>query len=445
MATNLVFDFMRLVKCSSNRKYKGILEFSRFYARGSRYFPNDRLSHDVDSEEKKHKIKLGDSDGSHLERAPMTLGESPKQLLENAASFREATSHNKLKERIEDIWNSDPYPKNSNWKQSQAKHSIRPHCDPRGTSIILFPGQGTQFVGMGKELLQYPLVKQMFDLASSVLGYNLLSLCLNGPKDTLNQTLFCQPAVLVTSLACLEKLKATNPNAINNCIATAGFSVGEIAALVFSKALTFENAVRLVKVRAEAMQLSSDMTKSGMMTVFLAPNSKLNSACAEARKHCETLGLENIECRVANYLYPECKVIAGNKEALDFIEKHAATFELRRLKRLPVSGAFHTKLMEPAANVVKIALKKIPIQQPTISVHSNIDGKRYRNSDHILKCLPQQVVKPVCWEQTMHVLYERNQDQHYPMSFECGPGSSLKSILKMVNAKAAAMCTTVSV
>lgn len=101
--------------------------------------------------------------------------------------------------------------------------------------------------------------------------------------------------------------------------------------------------------------------------------------------------------------------------------------------------------MEPAANVVKIALKKIPIQQPTISVHSNIDGKRYRNSDHILKCLPQQVVKPVCWEQTMHVLYERNQDQHYPMSFECGPGSSLKSILKMVNAKAAVMCTTVSV
>ena len=75
-------------------------------------------------------------------------------------------------------------------------------------------------------------------------------------------------------------------------------------------------SVRLVKVRAEAMQLSSDMTKSGMMTVFLAPNSKLNSACAEARKHCETLGLENIECRVANYLYPECKVIAGNKEVI---------------------------------------------------------------------------------------------------------------------------------
>lgn len=109
-----------------------------------------------------------------------------------------------------------------------------------------------------------------------------------------------------------------------------------------------------------------------------------------------------------------------------------------------MSGAFHTNLMDPAANVLSKALKKIPIQHPIISVHSNIDGKRYRNSDHIVKFLPQQIVKPVCWEQTMHVLYERNPDQHYPITFECGPGSSLKSILRMVNAKAAQKCTSVS-
>ena len=94
---------------------------------------------------------------------------------------------------------------------------------------------------MGKELLQYPLVKDMYELASSVLGFNLLSVCIDGPKNTLDQTLFCQPAVLVTSLACLEKLKATNPSAVKSCIATAGFSIGEIAALVFAKSLTFEN------------------------------------------------------------------------------------------------------------------------------------------------------------------------------------------------------------
>jgi hypothetical protein len=142
MVSNLTFDFMRLVKCASNKKCNWLLEFNRFYARGSRYFPTDRLSNDVDSEEKQDNNKSSDADGSQMERAPRTLGESPKQLLENAASFREAKSHNKPKERVEDIWNSNPYPKISNWKQSQAKHSIRPYRDPRGTSIILFPGQG---------------------------------------------------------------------------------------------------------------------------------------------------------------------------------------------------------------------------------------------------------------------------------------------------------------
>lgn len=131
-------------------------------------------------------------------------------------------------------------------------------------------------------------------------------------------------------------------------------------------------------------------------------------------------------------------------KALSFIEKNAADYELRRLKRLPVSGAFHTSLMEPASIVLKNALKKIPVQSPVIPVHSNIDGKRYRNSEHIVKSLPLQMVKPVCWEQTMHILYERNKEQYYPKTFECGPGSSLKSILRMVNAKAAATCTIVS-
>ena len=100
---------------------------------------------------------------------------------------------------------------------------------------------GTQFVGMGKKLLQYPQVKDKFDLASSILGYDLLSICLEGPKKTLDRTEYCQPAILVTSLACLEKLKQTTPHAVSNCVSTAGFSVGEITALTFAGALTFED------------------------------------------------------------------------------------------------------------------------------------------------------------------------------------------------------------
>lgn len=326
---------------------------------------------------------------------------------------------------------------------------------------------GTQFVGMGRDLLNFPLVKEMYELASSILGYNLLSLCLDGPKNTLDQTLFCQPAILVTSLASLEKLKALSPEAVENCVGTAGFSVGELAALVFSKAITFENgmrtslchaynlktlskpffclAVKLVKIRAEAMQLASEVTPSGMMTVFYGPDSNLKKACEQARLHCRSLGIEHIDCAVANYLYPDCKVIAGNLEALEYVSKHAGDFKLKRLKRLPVSGAFHTKLMEPATAVLRKALKTIPISQPIIPVHSNVDGKRYKNADHIKKFLPRQVTSPVYWEQTMHILYERSKNQGFPKTYECGPGRSLRAILAKVNAKAAQHCTNIDV
>ena len=101
--------------------------------------------------------------------------------------------------------------------------------------------------------------------------------------------------------------------------------------------------------------------------------------------------------------------------------------------------------MEPATEILRNALKKIPIDRPIIPVHSNLDGKRYRSADQILRLLPQQIVKPVRWEQTMHILYERNKGQHYPLTYECGPGSSLKYILRMVNSKASAHCTSISV
>lgn len=110
-------------------------------------------------------------------------------------------------------------------------------------SIIVFPGQGSQFVGMGKKLLHIPKVKRMFELASSVFNYDLESVCLNGPKSKLDQTNVCQPAVFVTSLAAVEYLKESNPQALNECYATAGFSVGEYASLVLADSITFEDGI----------------------------------------------------------------------------------------------------------------------------------------------------------------------------------------------------------
>ena len=132
-------------------------------------------------------------------------------------------------------------------------------------------------------------------------------------------------------------------------------------------------------------------------------------------------------------------------QALDFISRHAADFKLKRLKKLAVSGAFHTQLMTPAVEVLKKALLKIPVHDPVISVHSNVDGKRYRNSKHIISQLPKQIVSPVCWEQTMHIIYERNSEQEFPLTYECGPGRSLAAILRKVNAKASKSCTSIDV
>lgn len=130
---------------------------------------------------------------------------------------------------------------------------------------------------MGRDLLNYPMVKEMYELASSILGYNLLSLCLDGPKKTLDQTLFCQPAILVASLASLQKLKALNPEAVENCVATAGFSVGELAALVFSKALTFENG----KYKFPAVLLKST-EPSGLSQLLFSRQTSQDSGRSDA-------------------------------------------------------------------------------------------------------------------------------------------------------------------
>uniref|UniRef100_A0A336LY83 [acyl-carrier-protein] S-malonyltransferase n=1 Tax=Culicoides sonorensis TaxID=179676 RepID=A0A336LY83_CULSO len=353
-------------------------------------------------------------------------------LLENSVTFPERKQKQPLQE-----WSTLPYPEGTVFnKRDQGAKALRPKVDPRETSIILFPGQGTQYVGMGAQLVKIPEVLDMFELASEVLKYNLLELCLRGPKKDLDLTIYAQPAIMVTSLACLEKLKEERPNAIESCVASAGFSLGEITALIFAGAIPFDQGVKLVQIRAEAMQLASDMYKSGMATVLYGPDSKVSYAVKAAKEWCIEKGVEKPDCIVANYLYPHCKVIAGSEEALKFIETNYKEFNLRKVKRLPVSGAFHTSLMEAAVEPFRKALNKVELEDPAIPVHSNIDGLPYKNAEQIRRQLPKQIIKPVKWEQTLHILYERKESEQFPRTFECGPGRGLRTILKQVNAKA---------
>lgn len=296
---------------------------------------------------------------------------------------------------------------------------------------------------MAKDLLKFPMAKDLFELASYILKYDLLKLCLEGPKSRLDETKYSQPAIMVSSLAAIERLKEERPRAVENCVATAGFSLGEITALVFAGAIGFERALHLVRIRAESMQIVSETYKGGMVTVFYAPDSNVNFACKKAKEWAIDKGDELPECRIANYLYPHCKVVSGSESAIDFLEKNYKEFKIKKVKRLAVSGAFHSDLMKDAVEPFKKALRKSDVQDPIISVYSNVDGHKYRDAEHIKKQLPKQIIRPVKWEQLLHVMYERQSGEHFPRTFECGPGTSLKSILNQVNAKAGLSCFSI--
>ncbi|KAM5336590.1 malonyl-CoA-acyl carrier protein transacylase, mitochondrial isoform 9-T11 [Glossophaga mutica] len=200
--------------------------------------------------------------------------------------------------------------------------------------------------------------------------------------------------------------------------------------------MEFSEGLYAVKIRAEAMQEASEAVPSGMLSVLGRPQSKFTFACLEAREHCKTLGIENPVCEVANYLFPDCRVISGHLEALQFLQKNSSKYHFRRTKMLPVSGAFHTRLMEPALEPLARVLKAMDVRAPLVSVHSNVDGNRYKHPKHIQKLLVQQVVSPVKWEQTMHALYERKKGTGFPRTFEVGPGAQLGAILKSCNLRA---------
>lgn len=184
------------------------------------------------------------------------------------------------------------------------------------------------------------------------------------------------------------------------------------------------------------MQEASDKHKGGMATVILQPDSELKLALQKAKEWCVESGIEDPDCVVANYLFPECKVISGNVEALQYIETNLKKFKIRKMKKIPTYGAFHSNLMSSAVKPFAEELKKVFIESPIIKVYTNINGKTYGSATHILRKLPEQIVRPVKWEQLMHNIYDRCKENHFPRTFVCGPGDGLITILQKCNAPA---------
>lgn len=305
-------------------------------------------------------------------------------------------------------------------------------------SVILFPGQGSQFVGMVKTLGSRG--KSLFEMANQILGYDLLSLCRHGPEDELNKTIHSQPAVFVSSLAAVERLAEMSIGAVEKCKATAGFSVGEFAALVLSQSMDFVDALKLVKLRAEVTHQISESIPSGMMTVLYGNDGKIGHACQLAQEFCIRSGLTKEEsvCAISNHLFPHAKVVGGHQKALEFLEKNGRDFGIKKTKRLAVSGAFHTDLMRPARDELKRALDKMTVKTPKIRVYSNVDASIYQNAEQIKKSICRHVYMPVKWEQIIQNLYRDVivAKDELPATFECGPQNNMTTMLGMINLKA---------
>ncbi|XP_053402768.1 malonyl-CoA-acyl carrier protein transacylase, mitochondrial-like [Mercenaria mercenaria] len=200
--------------------------------------------------------------------------------------------------------------------------------------------------------------------------------------------------------------------------------------------------IQMIKLRAKAMQYASETVSSGMLTVFCDHQTKLRSAMVAAREYCRArMDIEEPVCKVANYLCTDVRVVAGHEEALDFLQQYGKEWGICRTKRLPVSGAFHTNLMYGGRPFWKYwdAWDKVTLKEPKYRIHSNLDGKQYRyeeGQDSLKYILRKQMMRPVAWEQLMHILYTRKQGSNFPKTFEVGPGRQLGYLLQKTNSKA---------
>ncbi len=277
---------------------------------------------------------------------------------------------------------------------------------------------------MGRQLAaEFSAARKMFDRANEILGYDLAKLCFEGPADQLNRTDRSQPALFVCSLAALEKLRAESPDVVDGCAATAGLSLGEYTALVFAGVMNFEDGLRLVRVRGEAMQAASKATPSGMVSVLGLERDQVESLCERTRG--------DDVLRLSNFLCPGNIVISGSKAACERAVELAPEMGAMKAVPLAVAGAFHTSIMQPAVERLTAALADVEMRSPRIPVILNVDARPHNDAEEIRSMLARQIVEPVLWEDSMRYLLGDGADQFY----EIGPGRVLRGLLRRIERK----------
>jgi [acyl-carrier-protein] S-malonyltransferase len=296
-------------------------------------------------------------------------------------------------------------------------------------TAFLFPGQGAQTVGMCQSLCQeLPAAKALFDQANEILGYDLADICFNGPAEKLNATDVSQPALYVSSMAVLEKLKLDSPEVYQQCEGAAGLSLGEYTAIAFAGGLSFEDGLRLVQRRGQAMQEASDETPSSMVSVLGLDREKVQEVCDGARVDGEILQIANLLCK-GNI------AVSGNLASCQQVEEVAAEAGAMKSIPLAVAGAFHTPIMQSAVPKLASALEQIQVAETRIPVYSNVDAAPHQSPADFQKLLVEQVCGPVLWQDSI----ERMLADGYDTFYEVGVGRVLRGLMKRINRKTACL------
>mmetsp|Transcript_11413 Transcript_11413/g.28348 ORF Transcript_11413/g.28348 Transcript_11413/m.28348 type:complete len:414 (+) Transcript_11413:96-1337(+) len=308
---------------------------------------------------------------------------------------------------------------------------------------LLFPGQGSQYVKMLSGVKDMPSVKGMLAQANDILGYDIVQICLEGPEDKLEETRYCQPAMFLGGLAGLEKLRDENAPAVTRCSVMAGLSLGEYTALCAAGVFTFEDGLKLVKLRGEAMQEAATVGDQAMLSVAGLEKAKLQPLCVKCAKEEGASGV----CQIANELFPNGFSVGGTKKAIDALKAEAEKAGALQAKILKTSGAFHTPLMKPAQDKLAEALEEtLPrMKSPMHTVWMNASSEPLHpgcTPEEIVALLKKQLTNPVLWEQSMKKVIK---DAAISEFYEVGPMKQLKAMMKRIDLGAWKKTTNVEV